>query len=334
MAAHSKRIVLASRPRGELSRDNFRSESVAIPDPAEGELLVRTMMFSVDPYMRNRMNDAKSYVRPYEVDQPLTGDAIGEVVAGNHTGFQPGDIVTGSMPWQEYTNVSEKRLEKVDKTLGDPADYLGILGLTGLTAYFGLLEIGQPKSGENVVVSGAAGATGLVAGQIAKLKGCTVTGIAGSEEKVQYLAQEAGFDHVINYKSVPNVRKPLRNTNPDGIDVYFDNVGGEISDSVMYMIRDHARIVLCGQIAMYNAGRIETGPRLLPQLIIHRARMQGFIVYDYRRDFAKARIELSQWIHDGKIKQPRSVVKGFDQLPEALLGLFAGKNLGKQLVQV
>jgi NADPH-dependent curcumin reductase CurA len=212
--------------------------------------------------------------------------------------------------------------------------YLSTLGLTGITAYFGMLEIGQPKEKDVVVVSGAAGAVGSIAGQIARLKGCRVVGITGSDLKVAFLKQELHFDEAINYKKFSNLRKPLKEACPGGIDIYFDNVGGEISDSVMYLLNDHSRIVLCGQIALYNLGRMDRGPRMGPQLLIHRTRMQGFNVYDYRSRFSKATKEISTWLINGHLKGPVNIICGFENIPEAFLGLFRGDNIGKQLVKL
>ncbi len=334
MAQVTKRFLLVKRPRGVLTEEVFAGDETELIEPVEGEVLMRSLYFSVDPYMRNRMNNVPSYVAPFELNAPLVGDAIAEVMVSNSPNFNSGDMVTGTLPWQEYCVLPAKKLQKIDTDLVPATYFLSVLGLTGLTAYFGLLDIGKPKQGESVVISGAAGAVGLIAGQIARLKDCPVVGIAGGEQKVRYLTDEAGFDAAIDYKEVPNVRKPLRSALPDGVDIYFDNVGGEISDNVMYMLRDYARIILCGQISLYNSGRLETGPRLLGQLLIHRAVMQGFIVYDYQDQFSRARTELIGWITEGKIKQPENIIDGFENLPKALMGLFQGENTGKQLVRV
>ncbi len=332
MSDKNKAYLLAKRPRGMIDHEVFRLEQIDMPVPAAGEVLVRATHFSVDPYMRNRMNDVPSYVAPFPLNAPLEGDAIGEVVRSESDAFQEGDMVSGNFPWQEYCALGARRIRKIDTGMAPATHYLSVLGLTGLTAYFGMLDIGNPKKSESVVVSGAAGAVGLIAGQIAKIKGCHVLGIAGGEHKINYLLQEAGFDAAIDYKQVPNVRRPLRKVLPDGVDIYFDNVGGEISDSIMYMLRDHARIILCGQISLYNSGRIETGPRLLAQMVIHRVKMQGFIVYDYKDQFDTAQKDLAAWLKQGKIKQELSIVNGFDKLPDALMGLFSGENIGKQIV--
>ena len=331
----NRKIILKSRPTGELTPDIFDIIDEGIPAAGDGDVLLKAKYFSVDPYMRNRMNDAKSYVEPYKLNEALSGDAIAEVVESNSDKIKIGDIVTAELPWQEYSVIKAEKLRKIntEKDVQVTA-HLGILGLTGLTAYFGMLDIGEPKSGETAVISGAAGAVGSIAGQIGKFKGCKVVGIAGSELKVNYLKNELHFDEAINYKEFKNIRKPLKRACPDGVDIYFDNVGGDISDSVMYMLNDHSRIIMCGQISLYNQNRISMGPRLNAQLIIKRAKMQGFIVYDYAKQFSEAQKQLSNWIKEGKLKYRENIVVGFDNITDALIGLFRGDNLGKQLVSV
>ena len=246
-----------------------------------------------------------------------------------------GDLVVGNLPWQEYATIKSKRVEKIlaDEAIPSTA-YLSVLGLTGLTAYFGLLDIGEPRSGETVVISAAAGAVGSVAGQIARIKGCKVIGIAGGEKKCSYLKNDLLFDETIDYKKAPNIRKELRKICPQKVDIYFDNVGGDISDGVFYMLNNKARIVLCGQISLYNKNRLSMGPRLYPQFLIHRVKMQGFIVYDYAIKFSEAQNQLKHWIVDGTIKYNENIIEGFENLPAAFLGLFTGENIGKQLVKV
>jgi NADPH:quinone reductase len=331
----NKKIILKRRPSGELTNDIFETVSEDMPTAGDREVLLKVKYFSVDPYMRNRMNAVKSYVEPYQLNEPLSGDAIAEVIKSKSDKFKIGDLVTSELPWQEFSiGILEKmRKIKTDYEIPETA-YLGVLGLTGLTAYFGLLEIGEPKPGETVVVSGAAGAVGTIAGQIAKLKGCKVVGIAGATEKVNYLKNELHFDEAINYKESKNVRKSLIRACPEGIDIYFDNVGSDISDAVMYLINNNARIVMCGQIAIYNQNRISLGPRLNAQLIIKRAKMQGFIVYDYAEQFDKAQRQLTNWIKDGKLKYRENIVEGFENIADALLGLFRGDNIGKQIVKI
>ena len=287
----NRKILLKARPSGEFSSDLFEFREEPLPEFKPGKVLVKTRYLSVDPYMRNRMNAGKSYIEPFNLNQVLSGDGIGEILESDSPGFQTGDLITGMLPWQEYVLLNPNKISKIPGEDISPTSYLGVLGLTGLTAYFGLLDIGKPVAGESVVISGAAGAVGSIAGQIARLKGCRVTGIAGSDEKVSYLKEELGFDEAFNYKTSGNPRKSLKKTNPEGVDIYFDNVGGEISDGVMYLLNDRARIILCGQIALYNLNRIPTGPRLNSLLLVHRALMKGFIVYDYTAQFNEARSE-------------------------------------------
>jgi NADPH-dependent curcumin reductase CurA len=334
MIDKTRTILLKSRPTREISVDNFTFSELTLPDPAEGEVLVELEYLSVDPYMRNRMNDTKSYVEPYTLDQPVTGNAVAKVLDSKSPHFRPGDRVTGVMPWQEYAVMAGRDLVRIGYEDVPCTAYLGILGLTGLTAYFGLLAIGKPVSGETVVISGAAGAVGSVAGQIARIKGSHVIGIAGTDQKCSYLTGTLGFNDAINYRSRPNIRKALRTACPAGVDVYFDNVGGEISDSVLFYLNDYARIVLCGQIALYNTNRLIMGPRLQAQLIIHRALMQGFIVHDYNDRFEEARRQLHEWIMEGRLSDRETITEGFNNLPVALIGLFNGENTGKQIVKI
>jgi NADPH-dependent curcumin reductase CurA len=331
----NNKIILKSRPSGKLTSDIFEIIQEEIPTIGESEVLLKTKYLSVDPYMRNRMNAVKSYIEPYELNAPLSGDAIAEVIESNSDNLKIGDLVTAELPWQEFVAIKPDKLRLIstDKEIPVTA-YLGALGLTGLTAYFGILDIGKPKQGETVVVSGAAGAVGSIAGQIAKLKGCQVIGIAGKEEKVNYLKNELHFDNAINYKGSKNIRKELKKSCPEGVDIYFDNVGGEISDTVMYLLNEYSRIIMCGQISLYNQNRISMGPRLNAQLIIKRAKMQGFILYDYADQFEEAQQELTMWINEGKLIYHENIVKGFENSVDALLGLFRGDNIGKQIVKI
>ncbi len=330
----TKAIILRERPKGLPTSETFEIIKEPISPLRKGELLIRSRYISVDPYMRNRMNPGASYITPYELNQVITGDLLGEVIESKAQGYIPGDSVVGTLGWREYNISSPKQITRVDVDRIPESAYLSTLGLTGLTAYFGMLEIGQPKENEVVVISGAAGAVGSIAGQIARIKGCRVAGIAGSDQKTHYLKEELHFDEAINYKKQSNLRKPLKEACPNGIDIYFDNVGGEISDSVMYLLNDHSRVVLCGQIALYNLSRIDRGPRMGPQLLIHRTRVQGFNVYDYRSGFLKAMTEISGWLSNGQLKGPVNIICGFENIPDAFLGLFRGDNIGKQLVKL
>jgi NADPH-dependent curcumin reductase CurA len=330
-----KKIVLKSRPAGEVAAENFQFIEDQAPDAAEGEVLLKALYFSVDPYMRNRMNNVESYVTPYEIGAVIKGDAIGRVIQSNSSLLKEGDLVAGVLPWQEFCSRPADRLHKIevdDKI--PPTAYLGVLGLPGLTAYFGMLEIARPQTEETVVISGAAGAVGSIAGQLAKIKGCRTIGICGSELKVKYLTEELGFDQAIDYKKMANIRRALRNICPEKVDIYFDNVGGDISDGVFYWLNNFSRVVLCGQIALYNQNRLSMGPRLFPQFVIRRTRLQGFIVYDYSDRFSTAVGDLKLWMKEGKISLNENIIDGFEQIPHAFMGLFSGQNIGKQLVRV
>lgn len=328
-----KQIVLAGRPHGVPTQENFRTETVSLPELKSDEVLIKGLFYSVDPYMRGRMNDVKSYSPPFKVDAPISGGIVGEVEESKSPDFKKGDIVVGMLPWATKSIASSKEIRKIDTSLAPASYYLGILGMPGLTAYFGLTDIGKPKSGETVVISGAAGAVGIVVGQIAKLKGCKVIGIAGSDDKINMLKDEFHFDEVINYKTTSNIGDAIKKACPDGVDVYFDNVGGEISDAVIANINFHARIVLCGQISLYNSTESEVGPRLQPMLLTRSVLMQGFIISNYQSRFGEGIIQLSQWVKEGKLTYKETIVNGFDKLPEAFIALFAGSNTGKMIVK-
>jgi NADPH:quinone reductase len=335
----NKKILLANRPKGMPAPSDFKIVDAEVPKPAEGEVLIRTLYLSVDPYMRGRMNDRKSYVPPFALNEVITGGVVGEVVESRSDAFQVGDKVTGLLPWQLYTVAKAEQetvtsIRKVDTRLAPVTTALGVLGMPGLTAYFGLLDIGQPAAGETVVVSGAAGAVGTAVCQIAKIKGCRVVAIAGSDEKNRYLTEELGVDTAVNYKSAPDIKQALRDACPAGVDVYFDNVGGEISDGVLALIKHGARIVICGQISLYNLEQPDVGPRVQPYLLVNSALMKGFIVSDYVARFGEAFRQLAGWVAEGKLKYAENIVEGFENTPQAFLGLFSGENLGKQLVKV
>jgi NADPH:quinone reductase len=329
----TNQIVLASRPKGLPTLKNFRFEEVYLPSSKKGEILLKGMFYSVDPYMRGRMNDAKSYAAPFPLDQPIMGAVVALVSESKSEIFKTGDVVVGNLPWRESFIASEKDVRKIDVSTIRPSYYLGILGMPGLTAYFGLMRIGKPKDGETVVVSGAAGAVGVVVGQVAKIFGCHVVGIAGSDEKVKTLKEEFGFDEVINYKTTKDMNKAIANACPKGVDVYFDNVGGEISDAVISNINFHGRIVICGQISLYNVTDIPVGPRIQPMLLTRSVLMQGFIIGNYQSLFLEGTQQLSEWLSEGKLKYTETVEHGFNNLPSALLGLFSGENTGKMVVE-
>lgn len=330
----NKQILLKSRPVGKPTLETF--DIVNAPDVVvkEGELLVKAKFISVDPYMRGRMSDAKSYVPPFEVGKPIEGGVIGEVLESNNSNFKVGDSVIGSLSWQEIQSVPAEKVTKLNPDLAPLSYYLGILGMPGLTAYFGLLDIGKPSEGETVVVSGAAGAVGMVVGQIARIKGCRVVGISGSDEKNSYLKNELHYDEVINYHTTSDMEAAIASACPNGVDVYFDNVGGEISDAVIENINKGARIILCGQISLYNNTEAAIGPRLQPTLLKKSALMQGFIVSNYLQRWPEGVLQLSKWLADGKLNYQQTITDGFENLPQALIGLFEGQNTGKSLVKV
>ena len=330
----TKQIVLASRPKGIPVLENFNTKDFELAEIKDNEVLLEAMYFSVDPYMRGRMNDAKSYAPPFEIGKPITGGVIAKVIKSNARNFKENDIVTGNLPWQQHCIAIATSLLKIDTSIAPASYYLGILGMPGLTAYFGLMHIGKPKAGETVVVSGAAGAVGLVVGQIAKMQGCRVVGIAGTDEKIALLKGEFGFDEVINYKTCTDLKKAITDACPKAVDIYYDNVGGETSDAVIGNINFNARIVLCGQIALYNSTDIPVGPRIQPMLLTRSVLMQGFIIGNYQSRFSEGSMQLATWVKEGKLKYKETIVKRFDKLPAALLGLFEGDNIGKMIVEV
>ncbi|WP_268872898.1 NADP-dependent oxidoreductase [Neobacillus fumarioli] len=327
-------IYFKSRPKGMPDESNFEMVKEQIPEIQDGEVLIKTLYISVDPYMRGRMSDAKSYAEPYKVGEPFKGGIVGKVIESKNDKFQAEQYVEGILNWAEYSVSNGSGIRRIKPEWGPITTSLHVLGMPGLTAYFGLLYIGQPKEGETVVVSGASGAVGTVVGQIAKLKGCRVVGIAGGDDKCAFLTNELGFDAAINYKTVENLRKALKEACPNGVDVYFDNVGGAVSDAVMSRINFQSRTAICGQISQYNLEKPELAPRVAGQLLKTSSLMKGFIVSDYAEHNKEALIQLSQWVREGKIKYRESVVEGFENTVDAFLGLFRGDNIGKQLVKV
>ena len=330
----TKQIILKSRPTGKPTQDNFKTRLIEVPGVADGEVRLAAHLFSVDPYMRGRMSDAKSYIAPYQIGEAIVGGLIAQVVESKVNELKVGDYVMGRLPWQEEIVVPAKGLQMLDEKIAPLSYYLGILGMPGLTAYFGLLDIGKPQKGETVVVSGAAGAVGMVVGQIAKIQGCRVVGIAGDNAKNDYLLKELHFDAVINYKTTDNLEDAIGLACPSGVDVYFDNVGGEISDAVIFQISKGARIIVCGQISLYNETSQPIGPRIQPTILKRSALMQGFAVNNYSARFPEGLRDLTGWVNNGLLKYKITTYNGFDNLPEALMALFDGKNLGKLIVEV
>jgi len=333
---NNRQWLLAKRPHGIVTRDNFEYAEGPIPEPGEGEVLVRNLFLSFDPTQRGWMEDRESYLPPVQIGEPMRAGSIGQVVESNNLDFAKGDIVQTTGGWQDFLVVAPGQgvmgLSKVPEGV-PPEMMLSVLGVTGLTAYFGLLDLGEPKEGETVLVSGAAGATGSVAGQIAKIKGCRVVGIAGGPDKCRWLKEEAGFDDVIDYKN-EDVDARIAETCPNKVDVFFDNVGGDILEAALNHINMKARVVLCGGISAYNATEPVPGPTNLMNLVIMRARMEGFIVIDYMHRAGEAIGELMGWINAGQLKYQVDMQEGFDNIPDTLNRLFTGKNLGKQLLKI
>ncbi|QLE02931.1 NADP-dependent oxidoreductase [Galbibacter sp. BG1] len=333
----NKTILLNNRPKGKPSESDFKFVDEETKDLPSGAIIVATKYVSVDPYLRGRMRDEKSYIPPFELGKPITSTIVAEVLESKNDAFSKGDNVTGMLPWKEKQVISEDKLKEIRKVDGEQAPlsaYLGILGMTGLTAFFGLTDIGKPKEGETIVVSGAAGAVGSVVGQIAKIRGLKVVGIAGTDEKVEMLTSDFGFDEGINYKTTDNMKEALKKACPNGIDIYFDNVGGDISDAVLFHINKFARIINCGAIAVYNETSVPKSISVQPFLIKNSALMQGFIVGNYQDRFPEGIKQLSQWLAAGKLKHEETIVEGFKNIPQAFIDLFDGKNKGKMVVKV
>jgi NADPH-dependent curcumin reductase CurA len=330
----NKVILLNKRPFGKPTLEDFKIVNEEIPTAKDGEILLKTTYVSVDPYLRGRMNDSKSYVPPFELNKPIQSGIIAEVVESKHAKFKTGDFLTGNLEWKEYQVATGQGLYKVDENEFKLSAYLGVLGMTGLTAYLGLTEIGLLKKEETLFVSGAAGAVGTIVGQIGKLLGCKVVGITGSDEKAALLTSKFGFDHAINYKTTPDLKEAVKNASPNGIDIYFDNVGGEISDAVLANINKYARLPVCGAISLYNTTTIDLGPRLQPIILTKSATMRGFIVSDFFEKFPTATKQLTLWLKENKITFSETIVEGFDNIPQAFIDLFDGKNEGKMIVKI
>ena len=305
-----------------------------MPEPRHGEVLVKVHYLSLDPYQRGRMRDAASYAAPVGLNEVMTGGTVGEVVKSAHDGFKVGDIVEDRLGWQEYAIGSGTTLRKVDPSIAPISTANGVLGMPGMTAYFGLLQVGQPKPGETVVVSAASGAVGQVVGQIAKLMGCRAVGIAGGAKKCTFVTDELGFDACIDYKAEKNLDAALQAACPNGIDVYFDNVGGAISDAVLRNLNFFARIALCGSISQYNATSAEMGPRLMGTFVGKRVTARGFIVFDFAQHYGPAMRQMGEWVRAGKVKYREDVVEGIDKAPRAFIGMLRGENFGKMLVKL
>jgi NADPH-dependent curcumin reductase CurA len=330
----NRRILLAARPTSEVTEDCLRRVEEPAPEPGEGEALVRTLYLSLDPTIRGWMNEGEGYMPPIAIGEQVRAGGVCQVVESRSDAYAEGDLLFGMPGWQEWSIVDAgaRAMQKLPPGT-DPIAALSLFGITGMTAYFGLLDVAKPKSGDTVLVSGAAGATGSVVGQIAKIQGCRVVGIAGTDEKCTWVKDDLGFDACINYRT-EDVGKALDAACPDGIDVYFDNVGGEILELALARINQGARVTLCGAISTYNLEEPPPGPKNLMQLVIQRARMEGFIIIDYIPRFPEAMAAMAPWVADGRLKNRVDVVDGIENTPAAFQRLFTGANIGKVLVKV
>jgi NADPH-dependent curcumin reductase len=337
MAMKNRRILLASRPCGEPTLDNFRLVESELPRPGPGQMLLRSIYLSLDPYMRGRMNAAKSYALPVEIGQVMEGRAVAEVVESSLPGYQPGDIVFVSLGWQEFALSDGQGVRKIDPTLRPLSYALGILGMPGMTAYTGLLTIGQPQPGETLVVAAASGAVGSVVGQMGRLKGCRVVGIAGGREKCRFAKDELGFDECLDHREA-NLTGRLEAACPNGIDIYFENVGGAVFDAVLPLLNNFARIPVCGLIAHYNATELPPGPDRVPlvmqQILVKRLTFRGFIVWDFASQMPEFLADMSAWLREGRIKYKEDITDGLENAPRELIGLLRGKNFGKKIIRV
>ena len=327
------RVLLASRPVGYPTEDDFDIVESPIPVPSEGEVLVKNEWLSLDPYMRGRMNNQRSYAEPVSIGEVMVGGSVGTVVHSRTPRFCVGEVVEGRLGWQSYALSSGSDLRKVDKSLGPIQTSIGVLGMPGLTGYFGFLDVCEPSPGDTVVVSAASGAVGQVVGQIARIMGCRVVGTVGSDDKLSYIVEELGFNVGINYKS-QDIGKSLDNACPQGIDVYFDNVGGFVTDAVLDRINTGARISVCGQISQYNLAEPELAPRNMGVLTRTQSKMEGFLVTRYQSRFEEGRQRMARWIQEGELRYREYVVEGLENAPKTFIGMLNGENLGKTLIKV
>jgi NADPH-dependent curcumin reductase len=337
MAETARRIVLASRPVGEPKPTDFRLEEFPVPSPGPGEVLLRTLWLSLDPYMRGRMSDAPSYAKPVGIDEVMEADAVSEVAASNNARFAPGDIVLGHTGWQTHAVSDGKGVRKLDAKLAPVSTALGILGMPGMTAYFGLLEVGKVAAGETVVVSAASGAVGAVVGQLAKIKGARAVGIAGGEAKCRYVKQELGFSECVDHRA-SDFRDRLKAACPHGADIYWENVGGTVFEAVLPVLNNFARVPVCGLIAQYNATSLPEGPNRVPQVmrqvLSKRLTIRGFLVFDFAPRIDEFLRDMSAWLREGRIKYREDIVEGLENAPQGLIGLLRGENFGKRIVRV
>jgi hypothetical protein len=333
MPATLRQFRLAARPVGLPKESDFNLVESPIPALRSNEVLVKTLYLSVDPYMRGRITGIRTYADPVNIGDVMVGGAVGEIIESNSTGLQPGDFVAGYWGWQDHAVASASWLQKLDPRLAPISTALGVLGMPGMTAYFGFLDLCQPKAGETVVVSGAAGAVGSLVGQIAKIQGCRVIGIAGDDDKIAHIVADLGFDGAFNYKTTTDYVAKLKELCPSGIDCYFDNVGGVISDAVFVLLNPFGRVSVCGQISQYNLQHPEPGPRLLSQILVKQLKVQGFIVTRFQERWPQGIAQMARWIQEGKLRYREDIVMGFENTPRAFIDMLEGKNTGKMLVK-
>ncbi len=328
-----RRFRLAARPTGLPKESDFQLEEAPLPAPKTGEVLVKTVYLSVDPYMRGRITGVRTYADPVHVGDVMVGGAVGQVIDSHEPNLQAGDFVVGYWGWQDHVVTAARWLQKLDPKLAPVSTALGVLGMPGMTAYFGFLDICQPKAGETVVVSGAAGAVGSLVGQIAKIHGCRAVGIAGGDDKIRHVVDDLGFDAAFNYKSTSDYVAKLKELCPRGIDCYFDNVGGTISDAVFTLLNPFARVSVCGQISQYNLPQPEPGPRVLGQILVRQLKVEGFIVTRFQDRWPQGMAQMARWIQEGKIRYREDIVEGFEKTPRVFIDMLEGKNTGKMLVK-
>lgn len=330
----TKTINLKNRPKGKPELSDFEFTTSEVSEVKKGDVLLKLTYVSVDPYLRGRMMDAESYIEPFELNKPIVSGCVAEVLESKSSSLNSGDFVTGMLEWKEKQVAKADNLKKVNPDKAPLSAYLGILGMTGLTAYFGLTDIGKPKEGETLLVSGAAGAVGTVAGQIGKIHGMRVVGIAGTDEKIEMIKSDFGYDEGINYKTTKNMSEAIAKACPDGVDVYYDNVGGEISEAVLFNINKFSRTVVCGAISVYNKTELPKSISVQPFLIKKSSSMKGFVIFDYKDKHTEGIQQLAKWLQEGKLHYEETIREGFDNIPQAFLDLFEGKNKGKMLVKM
>jgi NADPH:quinone reductase len=330
----NRQILLAAHPAGPPRESDFRMVESPVPQPGDGEVLVRSLYLSVDPYMRGRMSGITTYAAGLQIGELMLGGAVGRVMESRDPRYRAGDVVEGMLGWQDYAVLPAQGLRRIDASAAPISTALYVLGMPGLTAYFGLLEIGRPRAGETVVVSGAGGAVGSLVGQIARIQGCRVVGIAGSDEKVRYVTEDLGFDAAFNYRTTPDYEARLKELCPAGIDVYFDNVGGPVTDAVMGLINPRARVAVCGQISQYNLEQPEPGPRWFGQVLVKQAKVEGFLVFQFADRYREGLVQMAAWLREGRIRYREQVAEGLENAPKAFIGMLRGENIGKQLVKI